>query len=182
MVYVAPVRSQLVYGLEGGTRVSFQDVFAEGYERRSYADAEVSIRPPDEAALRTVPSTADVRPSEEWLERHRAGRDTLYFSIWHEDRLVGRIFLHDIQPEEGVALVGYHLFEREMRGWGIGTRALRLLQRFVIETSELKALVLITSGDNVASRRAAEKAGFVHIGPPREDPTGAALRWDTPPG
>jgi RimJ/RimL family protein N-acetyltransferase len=95
---------------------------------------------------------------------------------------VGQIFLHDIEPRQGVSLVGYHLFEREMRGRGIGTRALRLLQRFVIETDELRALVLITSGDNVASRRAAEKAGFVHIGPPREDPTGVALRWDVPPG
>lgn len=162
--------------------MSERSVFAQGYEARCYADAEVSIRPPDETALRTVPPTADIPPSGEWLERHRAGRDTLYFSIWLHDRLVGQIFLHDIEPRQGVSLVGYHLFEPEMRGRGIGTRALRLLQRFVIETSELRALVLITSGDNVASRRAAEKTGFVRIGPPREDPTGVALRWDVPPG
>jgi RimJ/RimL family protein N-acetyltransferase len=41
----------------------------------------------------------------------------------------------------------------------------------------VRELVVITSADNLASRRAAEKCGFVADGTPREDPTGIVLRW-----
>ena len=40
--------------------------------------------------------------------------------------------------------------------------------------------IVITSADNAASRRVAEKRGFRHDGAPREDPTGVLLRWEVP--
>jgi RimJ/RimL family protein N-acetyltransferase len=41
--------------------------------------------------------------------------------------------------------------------------------------------VVITSDDNVPSQRIALKCGFVHIGPPREDPAhGMCLEWCVP--
>jgi RimJ/RimL family protein N-acetyltransferase len=62
----------------------------------------------------------------------------------------------------------------------VGTQALKLLKVFVTNATNLRRLVLITSADNVASRRAAEKAGFLYAGPPQEDPTGIVLVWDAP--
>jgi RimJ/RimL family protein N-acetyltransferase len=116
----------------------------------------------------------------EWLSSAERDRSIYYFGVQANGELVGQIFLHDIDEETGEALVGYHLFEKRFRGRGIGTIALQLLQTFVAETTRLTRLILITSGTNIASRRAAEKAGFVSIGAPREDASGVVLVWDVP--
>jgi RimJ/RimL family protein N-acetyltransferase len=144
-------------------------------------NGEISIRPPDPAAIRAAAVSTDVAPSvATWLARALERADICYFSIYEGQRLVGQILLHDIQWSAGEALVAYHLFRPIDRGRGIGTHALSLLQRFVVEHTRLTKLVIITSSDNVASRRLAERCGFRFIGPPREDPTGVALAWTTP--
>ena len=67
------------------------------------------------------------------------------------------------------------------RGRGTGTKMLTLLQRYVREETTLRRLVAITSDDNVASQRIALKCGFVHTGPPREDPVhGMCFEWRVP--
>jgi hypothetical protein len=47
----------------------------------------------------------------------------------------------------------------------------------VVTNTELNKLVVITTADNVASVRTAEKSGFVQVGAPREDPAGVCLIW-----
>jgi RimJ/RimL family protein N-acetyltransferase len=64
----------------------------------------------------------------------------------------------------------------EHRGRGVGTEAVRLLVRYVRDATDLEMLVIITAGDNVRSRRVAEKNGFTLAGPPREDPTGLCFK------
>jgi RimJ/RimL family protein N-acetyltransferase len=72
------------------------------------------------------------------------------------------------------------VFDQGLRRRGVGTRALCLLRQFVVEGTELRRLAIITSSDNAASRRIAEKNGFLYVGPPREDPTGVKMIWDVP--
>jgi RimJ/RimL family protein N-acetyltransferase len=153
--------------------------------RTSHVEGNISVRPPDPAAIRGTTVAPDVAASvATWLSRALERDDVCYFSIYEGnyegERLVGQILLHDIQFPDGEALVGYHLFQTADRGRGIGTVALRLLQRFVIEHTTLTKLVIITSADNLASRRMAERCGFRFSGPPREDPTGVALLWRAP--
>jgi RimJ/RimL family protein N-acetyltransferase len=149
--------------------------------RTSHAEGNISVRPPDPAAIRGTIVAPDVAASvATWLSRALERDDICYFSIYEGERLVGQILLHDILFPDGEALVGYHLFQPMDRGRGIGTVALRLLQRFVIEHTTLTKLVIITSADNLASRRLAERCGFRFSGPPREDPTGVALLWRAP--
>lgn len=141
----------------------------------------VSIGRPDVAAIRAANVSNDVADEvARWLRVAEDGDDSLYFAICSEGALVGQIFLHDLDEQTGESLVGYHLLQPRFRGRGIGTRALGLLQGYVRDRSTLRRLVIITSGDNVASRRIAEKCGFRYVGPPREDPTGVALIWDVP--
>ena len=145
------------------------------------ADDLVSLRPPDPAATRAAAASVDVAGSaEHWLRAAQDHDNVYYFAVHAGDRLVGQILLHDVDQTTGEALVAYHLFDPADRGRGIGSRALLLLQRFVQERTTLRRLVVITSRDNAASRRIAEKAGFRHVGPPREDPTGVCLLWDIP--
>jgi len=55
---------------------------------------------------------------------------------------------------------------------------LALLQRYVREETPLRRLVVITGDTNDASQRIALKCGFVHTGPPREDPVhGMCFEW-----
>jgi RimJ/RimL family protein N-acetyltransferase len=57
-----------------------------------------------------------------------------------------------------------------MRGRGIGTRALRLLQQYVTAYTALKRLVIITDIRNQASQVIARKCGFQFTGGAWEDP------------
>jgi RimJ/RimL family protein N-acetyltransferase len=109
---------------------------------------------------------------QEWSSRAESEHGILYFSIQAGDDVVGQIFLHDIDEYNHEALVGHHLFQQAWRGRGIGSHALILLQQYVTRKTTLKRLMLITAGENIASRRAAKKAGFRYAGSPREDPTG----------
>ena len=96
--------------------------------------------------------------------------DIWYFAIYELGALVGAILLHDWDRTKQESLVAYHLFAPSDRGRGIGTRALALLQRVVFEQTNLHTLVILTSDDNRASQRIAEKCGFSYAGPSQEDP------------
>lgn len=63
----------------------------------------------------------------------------------------------------GIGLVGYGVLP-PFRGRGFTTRALRLVSRWAFESAGLSRLELGHKADNVASGRAAEKAGFVAEG------------------
>ena len=148
----------------------------------SYSNGDVSLRSPDSQAVRRAAETSDVADHvEEWLQGGLARDDVYYFSIYEGNVLVGQIFLHDIDLPRRTSLVGYHLFLPMFRDCGIGTKALKLLQRFVTEQTELCSLVAITRRDNLASQGIARRCGFIETGAPWEDPVhGVVLRWDVP--
>ncbi len=155
------------------------------YTGMGYRDDDVSIGAPDVVSVRrrqkaSASAPAVAPPIERWLDAAVEREDILYFSIYHVGALGGQIFLHDIDETAGASLVGYHLFEAGDRGKGIGTTALRLFQRFVVEETRLVRLIAITSADNAASRRIAEKCRFIHTWAPLEDPTGVLMEWQVP--
>jgi ribosomal-protein-serine acetyltransferase len=116
-----------------------------------------------------------------WFTAAEARPDIYYFCVYCGDALVGQILLHDIDREQRTSLIAYHLFEPHNRGRGIGTSALRLLLRFVVEQTDLATLIIITSRDNLASQRIAQKCGFRYVGASREDPvSGVVFEWGKP--
>ena len=134
---------------------------------------------PDVEAIRAVmrfPSP-DVSMYE-WLDRALLEPSICYFGISLEARTIGQIFLHDIDSFARSSLVGYHIFDPRDRGRGYGLVALGLLQRYVVTHTDLEGLVVITTRDNLPSRRLALRRGFVEHGPSREDPVnGIVLDW-----
>ncbi len=148
----------------------------------AYSDGNVRIGSPDIAILRRAPKTSDaVEAVDRWLAEALVRDDIYHFSIYYGQRSVGQIFLHDMDLATGESLVGYHLFEPNLRGRGVGTKALRLLQQFVVEATTLGRLLIITSRDNIASRAIAGKCGFTFAGAPREDSVnGIVLEWRAP--
>jgi RimJ/RimL family protein N-acetyltransferase len=73
--------------------------------------------------------------------------------------VIGSIGVHWLDPEQGVAEVGYWV-RREARGRGVATRATRLVSRWTIAGCRMKRLQLRADRRNVASQRVAESAGF----------------------
>ena len=146
-------------------------------------DGNVSIGSPDIGILRHAPRASDaVQAFGRWIAEARVRDDIYYVSIYYEQKPVGQIFLHDMDPATGESLLGYHVFEAHLRGRGIGTKALRLLQQFVVEATTLRSLVAIASRENPASRAIAGKCGFSFAGAPHEDPVnGIVFEWNVPP-
>jgi RimJ/RimL family protein N-acetyltransferase len=145
---------------------------------RIYTKGNVSLRPPHPQTIRRAAKSSDIAENiRNWLSAASERDDIYYFSIYDADKLVGQMILHDIDWQLGESLVGYHLFQPRYRGRGIGTQALELLKKFVTEWGRLAELIIITSADNLASQRIAQKCGFLHTGAPREDPNGVLLRW-----
>ena len=127
-------------------------------------------------------SDADVAGEKaRWSQEAVTRTDVLYFGVRRGRDLVGQFFLHDIDDQEEEALLGYHLFESRSRSLGIGTAALRLLQRYVSEETTLRRLLAITGIDNQTSRRMCASCGFAEVGSSREDPLNTVvLEWRVP--
>ena len=144
-----------------------------------YERDEVRIDAPDPTVIRASPVDPDVAASvEHWLSRAETDSSVHYFAVFKGKTPVGQVLLHDIDHHTGEALVAYHLFEQRVRGRGIGTTMLRLLQRYVLDETTLKRLVVITDESNVASQRIALKCGFAFAGRPREDTEhGVIFEW-----
>ena len=152
------------------------------YQGPSFTDGKVSLGAVDLDELRAAVSDPDVAGEKERWSREAVTRaDIVYFSVRRGSDLVGQFFLHDIDEQHEEALLGYHLYESRLRALGIGTSALRLVQRYVVEQTALKRIVAITGRDNLPSRRMCARCGFVEIGRSREDPEkSVALQWQVP--
>jgi RimJ/RimL family protein N-acetyltransferase len=138
---------------------------------QAYRDGAISIGAPDVDLIRHTPIAEDVAGTvAHYLATAPHEPDIYYFCIFEDQTPVGQMLLHDINWETGESLIGYCLFEPDHRGRGIGTKALRLLQQYVVEQTDLTRLVIITSSDNVASQTIARKCGFQFIGGAWEDP------------
>lgn len=144
-----------------------------------YRDREVSIGPPKVAQILGAAIANDVAGSvAHYLATAAHAATECYFCIYEAKTPVGQIVLHDINHATGESLVGYCLFRPDLRGRGIGTRALRLLQRHVAEQTHLTQLTIITDVDNLASQRIAQKCDFTYVGGAWEDPDGLVVyQW-----
>ena len=129
------------------------------YTSQSYRQDQVSIGSSDLDLLQSISIDSDVRDSKEhWVSEAQRREDILYFSIFLDRELLG-----------------------QMRGHGYGTKALYLLQSYVLSHTLLKKLVIITSRDNLASQRLALKCGFQYVGASREDPVNdMVFEWHVP--
>jgi RimJ/RimL family protein N-acetyltransferase len=140
------------------------------YNGPELSDGVVALRTPNPADLLQAEPAEDVEPAfRHWIAAAQSGADVHYFGIYLGNRLVGQILLHDLDPASHEALIAFHLFEPALRGHGYGSRALDLLLSYLHTTTFLRVFI-ITSRDNFASQRIAEKSGFTYSGPSREDP------------
>jgi RimJ/RimL family protein N-acetyltransferase len=101
---------------------------------RVYSEGTISLGPAQPQTILDSAASSDVAENIQlWLPAAMERDDIYDFSIYNGDQLVGQIFLHDIDWTPGESLVGYHLFQPDYRGKGIGTKALELLKAIVTD-------------------------------------------------
>ena len=143
------------------------------YSGTPIGDGETRLVAPDMGALQAVETgeTDDFGLWERW-RNHAPSTDTMvYFAVERDGAVVGEIFLHDINADERVGMVGYRIFDPRLRGRGIGTLALQSLVAWVRQFGSFDRIFGIARADNAASCRVLEKAGFTPVGRAREDPS-----------
>ena len=139
-------------------------------DRRAWLDVRVRNREWLEPWEATSPILAERKTPPTYVEminfnnrEGRAGR--IYsFAIWFHGELIGQITLG------GVAYgayrgghVGYWI-DKDHANKGITTRAVRELTRFALEELKLHRIEIALRPENGASKRVAEKAGYVFEG------------------
>jgi RimJ/RimL family protein N-acetyltransferase len=80
-----------------------------------------------------------------------------------EGRHIGFIGLHGVQWQHRVGVCGIIVGDPEFRGRGYGSDALRVQVRHAFDVLALRMLMAEVMADNLASRKAMEKAGYREI-------------------
>ena len=146
------------------------EIFFEGIHLRPwlFADAEHLARIADSKLIADnlrdgFPSPYSLDDALNWLGMVIPQNDTTrFFAIVYNKQLAGSIGIvskSDIYRKN--AEIGYYIGD-EFRGKGIATRAIRAVTSYAFSTFDIIRVYAEPFYDNQASRRALEKAGFIH--------------------
>jgi len=89
---------------------------------------------------------------------------SLSFAIWHQSQLIGQITLGGVMYG---AMRGGHIgywIDRNFANRGFTTQAVEILTQYAFQELKLHRLEINLRPENVASRRVAEKAGYIFEG------------------
>ncbi|HJZ73768.1 MAG TPA: GNAT family protein [Vicinamibacterales bacterium] len=118
-----------------------------------------------------VLTNAAYRPVSEtdhraWFESIRQRSDVVIFGIRTlvTDALVGSCQLHSMHPVHRIAELQIRLGEKDARGKGWGSEAVRLLLDFAFRDLNLERVFVQVFATNVAAIRVYEKTGFSREG------------------
>jgi [ribosomal protein S5]-alanine N-acetyltransferase len=141
-------------------------------------DRELTLRPPDKRDLvaigrilddpgwRAAFGPATQTPDEllEWNRKGwRDGRAATFAICAPDDVCVGHVWLNLSPLDAKRAAVGYWL-QREARGMGFATRAVKLVSAWAFRELGLARLAVLVEPANRPSQRVAELAGFQREG------------------
>jgi len=137
------------------------------------ADSDVEqitaiVQDPEITRWTTIPAGQSAQGTREWMQRGMAGLAmgsdlALVIADAATNEPVGTIGLHEINRATERATAGYVL-ARELRGNGLGRRALRLLCAFAFDELRLLRVEVTIESENAASRGVAEAVGFKEEG------------------
>jgi RimJ/RimL family protein N-acetyltransferase len=118
--------------------------------------------------LDLIPSPYTENDAREYIAQTRQGwaeGGTTNFAITDTEtgEPVGSLGVRWSEPDQGVVEVGYWVAP-QARGRGLCTRAVRLASRWLIADHGMERVQLRADEQNVASRKVAEKAGFMQEG------------------
>ncbi|MET0332075.1 MAG: GNAT family protein [Dyella sp.] len=101
------------------------------------------------------------------LEQQRHAGQLLEWALYFEGRLCGSLRLNYIDLTIGKAGLGYFL-DADLQGRGLMTRAVQGVLTYAFTQLGFNRIELCHAIDNLASRRVAERAGFIYEGTLRQ--------------
>lgn len=114
----------------------------------------------------------ELRTLEAVRERYLQMQADPFTRTWRIDirggKPIGQIELVNIHPLQGRAEMHLCIGEKDARGSGYGTQAIRLLLQHAFGDLQLRRIYLTPDADNTRAIRCFEKCGFVHEGVLRE--------------
>ena len=128
--------------------------------------------------LRSWPMSLDQEIA--WYEGVIKDTQMAFFTIYElpHYRPVGGLDLHQIDLKNRRAELGIMIGERDARGRGLGTEAVRLVCDYGFNVLELNSIMLLTAGWNIAGQKAYVKAGFREFGRRRQADFFGGRYWD----
>jgi RimJ/RimL family protein N-acetyltransferase len=116
---------------------------------------------------------------EEW-EKDAEKREAFHFAVRlkEDDRLLGFVRLFRVEWTHATASLQIGIGDRNDRGKGYGTEALRMMLRYAFDELNLYRLAASTAAYNTGAIRFLERAGFVEEVRRRQVVLRAGQRWD----
>ena len=137
------------------------------FEKRHLPAFEGMLDDPDIKRFTRLPVPPPPDFPHTWLERYDQGRrdgTSAAFAIEGErGEFLGVAMAFGIEAEARTGELGY-IVTPEARGQGVASMALRLLTEWGFTEHGLLRIELMISVDNVASKRVAERCGYVREG------------------
>jgi RimJ/RimL family protein N-acetyltransferase len=143
---------------------------------------ETLVEDPDVRRFTRIPEPPPPGFTERWLESYEQGRrdgTREAFAVLDagDGEFLGFAAAVRIEPETQTAELGY-MVAAPARGRGVASEALRELSAWAFRELDVCRLELLIGVDNPASRRVAERAGYVHEGTLRSLSVKPGVRGD----
>ena len=154
----------------------------EPFGERHLGALEEMLDDPDLLRFTRVPEPVPPGFARIWLDRYEDGRaagNREAFAIVDEDGgFLGLVLAPRIEDDARTAELGY-VVAPAARGRGVATEALRQLTEWAFAERGMQRLELLISVENTASKRVAERCGYVREGVLRSLHVKEGVREDT---
>jgi len=143
---------------------------------------EAMLDDPDNIRFTRIPEPVPPNFARTWFERYeesrRDGTREAFAIAGDGGEFLGIALAPQIDRETATAELGY-IVAPEARGHGVATEALRRLTAWAFDELGMQRLELLISVDNVASKKVAERCGYIRDGVLRSAYFKQGLREDT---
>jgi ribosomal-protein-alanine N-acetyltransferase len=102
------------------------------------------------------------RTVSDFIGQNREASDAVLFGIWIKDatKFVGNVRIHGIDRCHKIANIGICLFDREIWGRGVGSKATRAVTQWALHAVGLRWIEAAAYSQNVASQKNFLRAGY----------------------